>query len=63
MQWGPPLCIVVPMFDMINHGGRGSANARFFVEDKRMFNLIVRGEEEALVEVPHLIQIRSIGGG
>ena len=63
MQWGPPLRVVAPVFDMINHGGRGSANARFVVEDKCMFDLIVRGEEEAPVEVPHLIRICSIGGG
>jgi hypothetical protein len=63
MQWGPPLCVVMPMFNMINHGGCGSANAQFVVEDKCMFNLIVRGEEEAPVELPCLIRIRSIGGG
>jgi hypothetical protein len=51
------------MFDMINHGGCGSANAWFVVEVKCMFNLLVRGEEEAPVEVPHLIRICSIGGG
>ncbi len=63
MKWGPPLRVVAPVFDMINHGGRGSANARFVVEDKRMFDLIVRGEEEAPVEVPRLVRIRSVGRG
>ena len=52
MQWGPPLRVVAPVFDMINHGGQGSANARFVVKDKRMFDLIVRGEEKTPVEVP-----------
>ncbi len=63
MLWGPPLCIIVPVFDMINHGGRSSANARFVVKDKRMFNLIVCGEEKAPVEMPCLVWIRSVGGG
>ena len=49
MQWGPPLRVVAPVFDMINHGGRGSANACFDVEDKCMFVLIVRSEEKAPV--------------
>ncbi len=59
MQWGPPLRIIVPVFNMINHGGHSSTNARFVVKDNRMFDLIVRGEEEVPVEVPCLIQIRS----
>ncbi len=63
MQWGPPLRVVAPVFNMINHGGRGSANARFVVKDKRMFDLIVRKEEKAPVEVPCLIRICSVGGG
>jgi hypothetical protein len=63
MQWGPPLRVVGPVFDMINHGCHGSANACFIVEDKRMFDLIVRGEEKAPVEVPCLVRIRSVGGG
>jgi hypothetical protein len=63
MQWEPPLRIIMPVFDMINHGGRSSANARFVVEDKRMFNLIVRGEEKAPVEMPCLVRIHSVGGG
>ncbi len=57
----PPLSVVAPLFDMINQGGRGSANARFVVKDKRMFNLIVHGEEKAPVEVPCLVRICSVG--
>ena len=60
---GTPLRVVAPVFDMINHGGRGSTNARFVVEDKRMFDLIVHGEEEAPVEGPCFVRIRSVGGG
>ena len=57
MQWGPPLRVVAPVFDFINHGGRAGANAIFGVEDARMFDLrearlvvratreITRGEE------------------
>ncbi len=63
MQWGPPLRVIVPVFDMINHGDRSSANTCVVVEDKRMFNLLVRGEEKAPVEVPCLVRIRSVGGG
>ena len=57
MQWGPPLRVVAPVFDFINHGGRARANAIFGVEDGRTFDLggarlvvratreIARGEE------------------
>ena len=32
--WGPPIRIIAPVFDFINHGGSGSgSNARFGVED------------------------------
>ncbi|KAL9182950.1 hypothetical protein ACHAXT_004229 [Thalassiosira profunda] len=44
VQWGPPLRILAPVFDYINHGsgkvaGEGSANAAFQVEGERMCNL------------------------
>ncbi len=57
---GPPLRVVAPVFDMINHRGPGSANACFVVKDKGMFDLIVREEEKAPVEVPCLVRIRSL---
>ncbi|KAL3823559.1 hypothetical protein ACHAXA_002900 [Cyclostephanos tholiformis] len=59
VQWGPPLRVIAPVFDYINHGSssssgmttivdgrrrrppriRGGANARFGVEDMRLFDL------------------------
>jgi hypothetical protein len=63
MQWGPPLRVVPPVFNMINQGGRGSANTRFVVKDKFMFDLIMREEEKAPVVVPCLVRICSVGGG
>mmetsp|Transcript_27603 Transcript_27603/g.50255 ORF Transcript_27603/g.50255 Transcript_27603/m.50255 type:complete len:563 (-) Transcript_27603:146-1834(-) len=42
VQWGPPLRILAPIFDFINHGSsrdgaaEGSANARFGIENDRM---------------------------
>jgi len=51
-QWGPPLRILAPIFDFINHGsmrnpGTGGANAAFGVEGAKMSdmnnaNLVVR---------------------
>jgi len=48
IQWGPPLRILAPIFDFINHGsGRrtynggeeGSANAAFTIENERMCDM------------------------
>lgn len=45
VQWGPPLRILAPIFDFINHGssrttgGEGSANASFGIENKLMCNM------------------------
>mmetsp|Transcript_12909 Transcript_12909/g.28058 ORF Transcript_12909/g.28058 Transcript_12909/m.28058 type:complete len:451 (+) Transcript_12909:750-2102(+) len=44
VQWGPPLRILAPIFDFINHGssrtkGKGSANASFGIENKLMCNM------------------------
>ena len=45
VQWGPPLRILAPIFDFINHGssagsGReGSANASFRIENERMCDM------------------------
>lgn len=42
VQWGPPLRVLAPVFDFINHGSSrdadaaGGANARFGVEDGGM---------------------------
>ncbi|KAL3775392.1 hypothetical protein ACHAW5_009949, partial [Stephanodiscus triporus] len=58
--WGPPLRVIAPVFDFINHGGRRLANARYGVEDGGMCDLrgarlvvranrdIARGEETLL---------------
>ncbi len=42
MHWGPPLRIVTPVFNLINHCSRASANTRFVVKDKCTFDLIAR---------------------
>lgn len=44
VQWGPPLRIIAPIFDFINHGsslidGEGYANAFFGIENDRMCDL------------------------
>jgi len=44
VQWGPPLRILAPIFDFINHGssrtkGEGSANACFGIENERMCDM------------------------
>ena len=39
VQWGPPLRVVAPVFDFINHGGCAGANAIFGVECERVFDL------------------------
>eukprot|EP00574_Skeletonema_japonicum_P013801 CAMPEP_0201713464 /NCGR_PEP_ID=MMETSP0593-20130828/294_1 /ASSEMBLY_ACC=CAM_ASM_000672 /TAXON_ID=267983 /ORGANISM="Skeletonema japonicum, Strain CCMP2506" /LENGTH=481 /DNA_ID=CAMNT_0048202613 /DNA_START=52 /DNA_END=1497 /DNA_ORIENTATION=- len=43
-QWGPPLRILAPIFDFINHAsnratGKGSANAEFGVENEHMCDM------------------------
>mmetsp|Transcript_37547 Transcript_37547/g.76771 ORF Transcript_37547/g.76771 Transcript_37547/m.76771 type:complete len:493 (-) Transcript_37547:163-1641(-) len=43
-QWGPPLRILAPIFDFINHAssritGQGSANAEFGVENEQMCDM------------------------
>ena len=58
VQWGPPLRILAPIFDFINHGssrtkGEGSANAAFGIENERMCDmheakLVVRAVREML---------------
>eukprot|EP00573_Skeletonema_grethae_P012186 CAMPEP_0201691888 /NCGR_PEP_ID=MMETSP0578-20130828/4923_1 /ASSEMBLY_ACC=CAM_ASM_000663 /TAXON_ID=267565 /ORGANISM="Skeletonema grethea, Strain CCMP 1804" /LENGTH=492 /DNA_ID=CAMNT_0048177167 /DNA_START=7 /DNA_END=1485 /DNA_ORIENTATION=- len=44
VQWGPPLRILAPIFDFINHAssrttGKGSANAEFGVENEHMCDM------------------------
>ncbi len=45
VQWGPPLRIIAPVFDFINHGSSlmkgevGCANARFGIENERVYDL------------------------
>ena len=58
VQWGPPLRILAPIFDFINHGssrtkGEGSANAAFGIENERMCDmheakLVVRAARDML---------------
>ena len=43
-QWGPPLRILAPIFDFINHAssrstGQGSANSAFGVENEHMYDM------------------------
>ena len=59
-QWGPPLRLVAPIFDFINHAscrtsGQGSANAEFGVENEHMCDM-----HEAKLVVRSL---RDIGDG
>ena len=44
VQWGPPLRVLAPVFDMINHGSRyltgvGSANSEFGIENESVGDL------------------------
>mmetsp|Transcript_11312 Transcript_11312/g.25777 ORF Transcript_11312/g.25777 Transcript_11312/m.25777 type:complete len:470 (+) Transcript_11312:611-2020(+) len=39
VQWGPPLRLLAPVFDMINHGGVGSANSEFGIESESVGDL------------------------
>ena len=45
VQWGPPLRIIAPVFDFINHGSSltrgevGCANACFGIENERVYDL------------------------
>mmetsp|Transcript_18183 Transcript_18183/g.32040 ORF Transcript_18183/g.32040 Transcript_18183/m.32040 type:complete len:502 (+) Transcript_18183:84-1589(+) len=59
VQWGPPLRILAPIFDFINHGssrtkaGDGSANASFGIENELTFDmhnakLVVRASRDIL---------------
>lgn len=58
VQWGPPLRILAPIFDFINHGssrsnGKGSANAAFGIEGEKMCDLheaklVVRASRDLL---------------
>ncbi|KAL7545622.1 hypothetical protein ACHAWF_008977 [Thalassiosira exigua] len=39
IQWGPPLRILAPVFDLINHGAGSQSNARFGLEGESMCDL------------------------